>query len=91
MTEAQIQKAVISFLEKKGAFVVKTIACSKAGVPDILCCLNGKFIGVEVKSERGKPTKLQLFQLAKIEEAGGLAFVAKSVLDVKEKLEDENN
>ena len=48
---------------------------SKVGVPDILACVNGHFVAVEVKAENGKPSELQLYHLDEIRKAGGLAFL----------------
>jgi hypothetical protein len=46
-----------------------------SGVPDFLVCLKGKFIGVECKAGKGKPTALQLKNLAEIEASGGIAVI----------------
>ena len=48
---------------------------TKSGIPDILCCLNGKFIAIEVKAESGKPSELQEYHLRKINEAGGFGIL----------------
>lgn len=48
---------------------------TKDGIPDILCCCNGRFIGIEVKAEKGHPSELQLYNLRKIDEAGGYAIL----------------
>lgn len=45
-------------------------AYTKSGIPDILSCCNGKFLGIEVKAKNGKPSELQLYNLKKIDEAG---------------------
>lgn len=50
-------------------------AYTKSGIPDILACCNGKFLGIEVKAKNGKPSELQLYNLKKIDEAGGLAIL----------------
>lgn len=46
-----------------------------SGVPDIVACLDGKFIAVECKANGNKPTMLQLKNLKGIVAAGGYAFV----------------
>lgn len=48
---------------------------TKSGIPDILACVNGYFVGVEVKAQNGKPSDLQLYNIKKIREAGGFAVV----------------
>ena len=47
----------------------------KSGVPDIVACIEGKFIGIECKANGGKPTALQFKNLNAIVAAGGHAFV----------------
>jgi hypothetical protein len=46
-----------------------------SGVPDFLVCLKGRFIGVECKAGKGKPTALQLKNLAEIEASGGISVI----------------
>lgn len=83
MKEQTIQSKIIKHLEGKGAYVVKVTSANKAGVPDVLACLDGKFIGVEVKNETGRPTELQLYNIRRIISAGGVAGVCRSVADVE--------
>lgn len=47
----------------------------KMGCPDILICWRGIFIAIEVKSNVGTTTPVQMVQLKKIQEAGGIAAV----------------
>ena len=46
-----------------------------SGVPDVVACIEGKFVGVECKANGNKPTALQKKNLENIAEAGGYAFV----------------
>jgi Holliday junction resolvase len=48
---------------------------STSGTPDILACINGYFIAIEVKAPEGKPSELQLAKIADIRKAGGFAYV----------------
>lgn len=75
--EKTFENKVKKFLEENGAWFVKFFANSftKAGIPDILACVNGCFVGVEVKAQNGKPSELQLYNVEKIREAGGFAIV----------------
>ena len=54
-----------------------------SGIPDIICCDRGRFLGLEVKLPRGRLTELQKRALAKINAAGGIARRVESVDDVK--------
>lgn len=58
-----------------------------AGIPDIIVCYKGKFIGLEVKLPGRKPTLLQKITLNKIQKAKGIAKVVTSVEEVKEIIE----
>jgi len=90
MLEQQIQKKIARYLESLGAWSVVTITCSRAGTPDILACLEGRFIAIEVKRAGYSPTDIQQYQIDSIRSVGGIAFAASSVDDVKERLEFEN-
>lgn len=46
-----------------------------SGVPDFLCCLNGKFLAVEAKANGGIPTALQHKHLDDIQKASGVWWV----------------
>ena len=86
MKEADIVNAVMKYLK-----TVPSCFCRKehggmygtAGVPDIIACIGGHFYGFEVKTERGKPTKLQEATIRKICDAGGTALVVRSVSEVR--------
>lgn len=75
--EKNFENKVKEYLTSKGAWFVKFFANShtKKGVPDVLACVNGYFVGVEVKGDAGKPSKLQLRNIDKIRCAGGFAMV----------------
>jgi hypothetical protein len=48
---------------------------SLVGDPDKVLCINGRFVALELKSEEGKPSKLQTHKLNKVTKAGGIAIV----------------
>lgn len=86
MKEADIVKAIMRFLKTlPNCFAWKEHGgmYGTAGIPDIIACIDGKFYGFEVKTDIGKPTKLQEFTIRKINKAGGIAVVVRSVDDVK--------
>ena len=43
-----------------------------SGIPDIICCYKGRFLGLEAKLSGGKLTALQRRALEKINAAGGI-------------------
>ena len=54
-----------------------------SGIPDIICCYKGRFLGLEAKLPGGKLTALQRRALDKINAAGGIGRRVESVDDVK--------
>lgn len=75
--ERKVKRKVIDILKSMGAYYTMPVASGfgNAGVPDILVCYQGRFIGIECKANGGKPTRLQLSNLQAIRDAGGLAFI----------------
>ena len=57
-----------------------------SGVPDIICCYKGRFLGLEAKLPGGKLTALQERALERINRAGGIARRVESVDDVRTSL-----
>lgn len=56
-------------------FFPATHGFGRSGVPDIICCVGGKFLAVECKAGENKPTALQEKEMADIRKQGGLAIV----------------
>ena len=75
--EKTFETKIKNYLKEQGAWFVKFFAnrMTKEGIPDILACLNGYFIGIEVKADNGQPSALQLHHCSEIRKAGGFAFV----------------
>lgn len=48
---------------------------TRSGIPDLLVCVNGYFLAIEVKAQTGKPSELQLWHRDQIRKAGGLAVI----------------
>ena len=90
MREKNIENNIKRYLKSKGAYYVKYFGnqFSQVGVPDILCCYKGRFIGIEVKNETGKTSPLQDVNLMQIKQAGGISLVARSVEDVKQVIDN---
>lgn len=53
------------------------------GIPDILACYQGRLIGIEVKTDTGRQRPDQEAWQEKVETAGGLYLLARSVDDVQ--------
>jgi Holliday junction resolvase len=75
--EAKVKKAVTKILKDRGAyyFTPVTSGFGQSGVPDIVACFHGKFVGIECKAGKNQPTALQQKNLDDIEKAGGVSVV----------------
>lgn len=62
-------------------------AFGKSGVPDIVVCYKGRYIGIEAKTYDGAFSEWQKTRKKQIEDAGGICIFARSVQDVMEVLE----
>lgn len=74
--EKNFENRVKRFLTDSGCWYIKYwggAAYTKSGVPDLLVCINGYFLGLEIKAEHGRPSKLQIMELRRIVGANGIA------------------
>lgn len=75
--EKNFETKIRNVIKKYGGWEVKYFAnaFTKKGIPDILACVKGTFIAIEVKADKGKPSELQIHNLKKIDAAGGYAIL----------------
>ena len=78
-SEKNFENKIKQFLKDNGCYYVKYFAnrMTKVGVPDILACVNGYFVGIEVKAENGVPSDLQIYNIEQIQDAGGFGVIVK--------------
>jgi len=77
--EQKVKRQIDDILKQYGMyyFYPVTGGYGASGVPDIIACYNGRFIGIEVKADlkKNKPTALQQRNLSEIAQHGGVALV----------------
>lgn len=75
--EKNFENKIKAYLKEHNAYFVKFFAnrMTKTGVPDILACVNGYFVAIEVKAEHGKPSELQKYNVREINNADGYAVI----------------
>lgn len=86
MNESDITKSILKYLKtlprcffwKEHGGIYGT-----SGIPDIIVCIDGRFIALEVKTQKSKTTPLQNAAIRKIHNSGGFAFVVRSVEEAK--------
>lgn len=79
--EKIFENKIKKYLKKNGCYFLKIMGGVPGipnGTPDILACINGYFVGIEVKRPdgKGRVTQIQHYQLGRIEQAGGISFIA---------------
>jgi Holliday junction resolvase len=74
-----VKKAVRLLLDKLGIyhFMPPANGFGRAGIPDIIGCMDGHFIAIECKAGKGQTTALQDRELNMILNAGGTVFIAR--------------
>lgn len=77
--EGRVKSRINRILKKFGDDVWKVMPrggpFGKAGTPDYLVCVGGKFLAIEAKAGDNKPTDIQKEQMAAIRRAGGTTLV----------------
>ena len=75
--EKKVKAKVSKILKSLGCyhFYASTGGYGSSGVPDIVGCYQGKFIGIECKANGNKPTALQYKHLNDITYAGGMSLI----------------
>lgn len=77
-SEKNFENRVKKFLKEQGCYFVKYWGggnFTRSGVPDLLVCCNGRFLGLEIKAENGKPSELQRYHIEQIKKAGGIGLI----------------
>lgn len=76
--EAKVKSKIVKILKAENVyyFFPATHGFGRSGVPDIVCCVSGLFLGIECKAGRNKPTELQVREIEAIRRSGGVAVVA---------------
>jgi Holliday junction resolvase len=75
--ESKVKRRVTKILQKFGAYYFSPVTggFGRSGVPDIVVCYQGVFIGIECKAGDNKPTALQLKNLEDIHTNGGWGMI----------------
>ncbi len=87
MKEKAITNKILKHLKSlPGCFAFKEHGglYGTSGIPDIIVCYKGKFVAFEVKTEKGKLSKLQEITIEKIRNAKGMAFKVTNLEEVEE-------
>ena len=75
--EAKVKNKIKAILKSHNVYYAMPMGTGfgNSGVPDFLCCVNGKFVAIEAKAGKGVATALQLKNLGEINKAGGYTCI----------------
>jgi pantoate kinase len=75
--EAKVKAKIKAILKAHNIYYAMPIGTGygNSGVPDFLCCVNGKFLAIEAKAGKGQATALQLKNMQAINLAGGYTCI----------------
>jgi Holliday junction resolvase len=75
--EKKVKDKVVGILKQEEVyyFFPATHGFGRSGVPDVVCCVNGHFLGIECKAGTNKPTALQVREIEAIRRSNGVAIV----------------
>ena len=82
MSEQEFNKQVQDMIEAHGGYTIKTIVTNRAGVSDVLACINGRFCSLEGKVGSNTASEMQKAHQLKVIKAGGLALTVETLADV---------
>lgn len=87
--EGRIKKKLRTHLKTIGAYRFSPVQMGLGQTTlDELCCIRGRFVGIEVKAEGGVPTPRQQLTMKEIKRAGGIAIWGDSYEMIVDRLEE---
>ena len=91
--ESVFVSKIKSYLRENGAYCEKIWGggFQSAGIPDIIACYRGIFVGLEAKVGKNKASEIQKVKIKQINDAGGFAAVVYTLDDVKDILQAIDN
>ena len=81
MRETKLQKKCIDYLQSQGIYYINIYGSGRTakGAPDIIACINGKFVAFELKVEDGVISPSQRIHEKNIRKSGGYHFYPRSL------------
>ena len=91
MLESKIQSSITLYLKNQGCLTVKNMTMSLNGWPDITVIPpNGEIYYIEVKAEKGRLSRIQMYRIAQLREHNVTVYIVNSLKQLKEELNDRS-
>ena len=86
--EGKVKTAIVKWLKARNIWYFMPVSngMGRHGIPDVICCWNGKFLAIECKApgKRANASALQEREIAAIRMAKGWAVVVDDVAQLDE-------
>lgn len=91
--EGMLKTRIRKFLTGRGIFWSSIMGGpgSKPGDPDLIACINGHFVGIEVKTPGGRQSPIQKKRESEITACGGRYVVVRKLEEVEQLVEEYND
>lgn len=77
MLEKELQNKCIKYLKSKGIYYINKYGDGRTakGCSDLIICVNGRFVSVELKTKKGVTSDIQIMHGERIRKSGGLFYI----------------
>ena len=79
--EGKLEEQIEKFMKRKGIWQIARYQAqsNQNGLPDRLYLYKGYLLGLELKTDEGEPTDLQLRKISEINKNGGIALIIRNI------------
>lgn len=90
--EQKLKRQLKRIIEENNGYwsLVQGGQYSKPGDPDLIACIDGRFIGIEAKTPTGRQSDMQKLRQKQIEDAGGIYLLVRSEEELVRQLQSYN-
>lgn len=87
--ESKLEEEIEKLMQKEGIWQLARYQAqsNQNGLPDRLYLYKGILLGLELKTDKGKPTKLQIKKIGEINNNGGIGLFIRNVETVRKLIE----
>ncbi|RHW46797.1 hypothetical protein DS832_04735 [Bombilactobacillus bombi] len=86
MSESNLQTKCLKYLKSQHIYAVNIYGSGRTGkgTPDVLSCINGKFVAFEFKVGNNQMQPDQVIHKKRIEDSGGKHYTPRSIEEFKQ-------
>jgi len=83
---SKLQTRIIKYLNDQKIYNFVTVSSNRKGIADIIACVNGLFLAIEVKDKGDTIKPLQRLESKSVHESKGFSMFAFSLEEVEEQV-----